>query len=62
MSELRTDSTERRPSMVPQNAIWTQRMKDLVAEIEYAHSQQNWYVVEIKAQELAIMCEMRRTK
>jgi len=34
----------------------------LVNEIEYARSQENWYVVEIRARELAIMCEMRRTK
>lgn len=50
------------PKLVPQNAVWTQRMKQLIDEIDYARVQENWYVVEIRARELALMCEMRRTK
>jgi len=56
-AQLTTDA-----KLVPQNAVWRVRMTELVREIENAHSQDNWYIVEIRARELAIMCEMRRTK
>jgi len=46
----------------PRNTAWTDRMKALVDEIEAARVRGNWYVVEIRAAELVIMCQMRRTR
>lgn len=51
-------STERGPQ--PGTLAWLSRMKSIAHEINHAAAHENWYVVEIKAHELAIMCEMRR--
>lgn len=55
--------SEKKPlPMAPGCTPWLDRMDELTNEIQNARAQGNWYVVEIRARELAIMCEMRRTR